>query len=157
MTQEPEFAPAQGSAGPSPAYKFLDRLVQLGKKPRILLLLLAGWSVLALLTQIFVNSGLFLDIHDAELDGAMGGFALSFQGAALALLYLYCWRDPAHYHSVFWLAMVQQVAIVCGVLYQLIIGTFTFESIVIPLVGSVIPAIFSFLQIFEPSPSKTAQ
>ena len=129
---------------------FPGRLVHLGKRPRILLLLLAAWSALAAATQVFVNSGLFLDIHDIELDGAMGGFALSLQAVPLALLYLYCWRDPAHYHSVFWLALVHQVAIVAGVIYQWAIGTFSFESIVIPLAGSLTLGLLSFLQIFEP-------
>ena len=149
MTQEPVPAP-QSASGPSIA----GRVVQFGKRPRILLLLLTGWSVLAALTQVFVNSGLFLDIGGAELDGAMGGFALSFQAIPLALLYLYCWRDPAHYHSVFWLALIQQIAIGAGALYQLVIGTFSVESIIIPLAGSLVLGFLSFLQIFEPRPAE---
>jgi len=144
-----ELVPAAPQAGgPS----ILSRLVLLGKKPRILLILLAAWSLLAAATQVFVNSGLFLDIHDVELDGAMGGFALSFQALPLALLYLYCWRDPAHYRSVFWLAVAHQGMICAGVIYQWVIGTFSFESIVIPLAGSAALGAFSFLQIFEPRP-----
>lgn len=142
--------PADSGQSPTSGPPFVNRLVQLGKKPRILLLLLVAWSLLAIVTQVFVNSGLFLDIHDIELDGAMGGFALSFQAAPLALLYLYCWRDPEHYRSVFWLALIQQIAIGAGVLYQWAIGTFSFESIIIPLAGSVVLGVFSFLQLFEP-------
>jgi len=145
MTQEPAPTPSR-AAGASMA----NRLIQVGKKPRILLILLAGWSLLAAVTQIFVNSGLFLDIHDFELDGAMGGLALSFQAVPLALLYLYCWRDPGHYHSVFWLALIQQVAIFAGALYQWAIGTFSFESIIISLAGSLALGALSFLQLFEP-------
>ena len=142
-----ESAPSQpGAAGAS----FLIRLVLLGKRPRILLILLAAWSMLAVVTQIFVNSKLFLDVHNIELDGAMGGFALSFQAIPLALLYLYCWRDPEHYRAVFWLALIQQVAIGSSVLYQWAIDTFSFESIIIPLAGSIVLAIFCFLQLFEP-------
>jgi hypothetical protein len=145
MTQESVPVPPP-AGGPS----FISRIVQLGKRPRILLLLLAAWSLLAVLTNVFVNSGVFLDIHDIELDGALGGFALSFQAVPLALLYLYCWRDPAHYHSVFWLALVQQGAIAAGVLYQWAIDTYSIESILIPLVGSIALGVFSFLQLFEP-------
>ena len=148
MTQETVPAPPSPS-GPS----IVNRLVRLAKRPRILLLLLAGWSVLAAVTQLFVNSGLFLDIHDIELDGAMGGFALSLQAAPLALLYLYCWRDPQHYHSVFWLALIQQGAMGAGVLYQWAIGTFSFESVVLPLAGSLALGVLSFLQLFDPKPS----
>lgn len=145
MTQESARSqPAQTSVS------LLTRLIHLGKRPRILLALLAAWSVLAVGTQIFVNSGLFLDVHDVELDGAMGGFALSFQAVPLALLYLYCWRDPQHYRSVFWLAIIQQAAIGTSVVYQWAIDTFSFESIIIPLAGSIILGVFSFLQLFQP-------
>jgi hypothetical protein len=150
MTQDSAPIPDSSAAGARHATSFGQRLIQLGKKPRILLLLLAGWSFLGLVTQVFVNSGVFLDIHDIELDGALGGFALGFNSAPLVLLYLYCWRDPDHYRSVFWLALLQQVAIAAGVVYQLVIGTFSFESIVVPLVGSAVLAVFSFLQIFQP-------
>jgi len=154
MTQDstptPQSTPPESSLPARLAASIGQRLVQLGKKPRILLILLAGWSLLAVLTQVFVNSGLFLDTHNADLDGALGGFALSFNAAPLVLLYLYCWRDPGHYHSVFWLALVQQAGIIAGVLYQWIIGTFSFESILVPLVGSVVLGVFSFLQLFKP-------
>lgn len=157
MNEEPTSTPAAptpaGSGSGVPG-TVVQQLMRLGKRPRILLLLLAGWSVLALLTQVFVNSGLFLDIHDRELDGAMGGFALSFQTAPLVLLYLYCWRDPQHYRAIFWLAMAQQIAIVAGVLYQWAIGSYSFESIALPLGGSLLLGVFSFLQIFESKPAK---
>jgi hypothetical protein len=120
------------------------------RRPRILLLLLAVWSFLAFLSEIFVNSGLFLDVHDIELDGALGGFALSFNALPLAVLYLYCWRDPARFQQVFWLAIVHQGAMAAGLIYHLALGTFSFESIVIPLIGSLALAVFAFLQVFEP-------
>lgn len=126
------------------------------QRPRILLILLAAWSLLAAVTQLFVNSGLFLDVHDMELDGALGGFALSFNAAPLALLYLYCWRDPVRYRHVFWLAMIHQTVIAVGVLYHWAIGTFSVESIIIPLAGSAALAVFSFLQVFEPRPQMQA-
>jgi hypothetical protein len=118
----------------------------------VLLLLLAAWSALTVATQVFVNSGLFLDIHDAELDGALGGMALSFNAAPLALLYLYCERDPARYNQVFWLATVHQAAMAAAGLYHLVIGTFTLESIVVPVVVSAALAVLSFLQALEPRP-----
>jgi hypothetical protein len=142
---------------PPPERTFAGSILQLGRKPRILLLLLAGWSVLAAITQLFVNSGLFLDIHDIELDGALGGFAFSLNALPLAVLYLYCWRSPVQFRHVFWLAFIHQVAMVAGVLYQWAIGTFSFESIVIPLAGSAALAAFSFLQIFEPTPPAPAE
>lgn len=142
----------ESSPSPQPmnGASIASRLIRLGKKPRILLVLLAVWSLLAVVTQLFVNSGLFLDIHDRELDGATGGLALSFQAIPLALLYLYCWRNPEHYRSVFWLALIQQAAIGGGALYQWAIGTFSAESIIVPVAGSLVLGVFSFLQLFEP-------
>lgn len=145
MTQE------STSRGPAAlGSSVLNQLARLGKKPRILLLLLAAWSLLALLTQIFVNSGLFLDTHDIEFDGAFGGLALSFGALPLGLFYLYCWRDPTRFYQIFWLAMGHQLSIAVAVLYHWAIGTFSVESIIGPFIGSVILALLSFLQLFEP-------
>jgi hypothetical protein len=125
-------------------------LIRAGRKPRILLVMLAGWTSMAVLAQIFVNSGIFLDIHTMELDGALGGFALSFNAVPLAVLYLYCWRDPEQYRHVFWLALIHQAAMAIGAVYELSIGTFSFESVVILLAGSGLLAVLCFLQVFEP-------
>jgi hypothetical protein len=138
--------------GPPPATS--NRLVAVLRQPRVLLLLLAAWSALAVATQVFVNSGLFLDIHDIELDGALGGLALSFNAAPLALLYLYCERDPGRYNQVFWLALVHQAAMASAGLYHWVIGTFTFESIVVPVAVSAALAVLSFMQVFEPRPKQ---
>jgi hypothetical protein len=130
----------------------VNKLIGFVRRPRILLLLLAGWSALAFVTQLFVNSGLFLDIHDIELDGALGGFALSFNALPLAVLYVYCWRDPARFSHIFWLAFIHQAAMAAAALYHLVIETFSFESVAVPLVGSAALAVFAFLQVFDPKP-----
>jgi hypothetical protein len=130
------------------------RMGSLIRQPRLVLFLLAGWSLLALLSQVLVNSGLFLDIHDIELDGALGGLALSFNAAPLAVLYIYCARDHKKFSTVFWLALVQQGAMFTASLYQLAIGTFSFESVVVPLFGSAALAVLSFLQVFERKPAR---
>jgi hypothetical protein len=130
-----------------------SRLLGLIRQPRVTLLILAAWSGLAAVTQIFVNSGLFLDIHDVELDGALGGLALSFNAIPLALLYLYCSRDPSRYAHVFWLSLVHQGSMVAAGLYHLVIGTFSVESVLVQLAGAGALAALSFLQIFEPRPA----
>jgi hypothetical protein len=129
------------------------KIIRLIRKPRHLLYLLAAWSLLAGVTQLFVNSSFFVDVHNAELDGALGGFALSFNAIPLALLYLYCSRDPQRYYHIFWLSLVHQAAMAAGNLYHLAIGTFSVESIIIPLTGAVVLAVLSFLQVFEPRPA----
>lgn len=130
----------------------LERIV---RQPRIVLLALTAWSLLAFVTQLFVNSNIFLDTHDIELDGALGGLALSFNALPLALVYLYCSRDPAKFAHVFWLSLVHQGAMAAGGLYQWAIGTFSFESVVVPIAGAAFLAVLSFLQVFDPRPTRT--
>ena len=132
--------------------KFQARVLGFVRRPRVTLYLLTAWSLLAGITQLFVNSGVFLDIHDRELDGALGGFAFSFNAIPLALLYLFCSRDPERYHQVFWLALIHQAAMVAGNLYHLALGTFSAESVIVPVVGGVALAALSFAQMFEPRP-----
>lgn len=120
------------------------------RRPRILLWLLAAWSVTSVLPQVFVESGLFLDTHGIELDGALGGLAFGWNGLAFAALYIYCSRDPARFHAVFWLALVHQLGVVAGPLYHLLLGTFTFESVVIPVVVGGVFGLLVFLHVFEP-------
>jgi hypothetical protein len=123
---------------------------KLSRQPRAILVLLAAWSVLAAATQIFVNSGLFLDIHDIELDGALGGFSMGMQSIPLAILYLYCARSPATYPKVFWLGFIHMGVLIAASVYHLAIGTFSVESIVAPVVGSALLAAVTLVQVFEP-------
>ena len=74
------------------------------RQPRFLLILLAVWAIIGALTEFFTSSGLFVDLHGRELDGALGGRSLSWEAIPLAILYLYAARDPKRYHPVFWLA-----------------------------------------------------
>jgi hypothetical protein len=127
-----------------------NALVRLGRQPRILLLALAIWSILAALTQLFVNSPLFLDIHNEQFNGALGGLAFGFNAVPLAVLYLYSSRDPARFPHIFSLATIQQGVMTLGVLYHWIVGTFTIESIIVPAVVSGALATFSIFQVLEP-------
>jgi hypothetical protein len=117
-------------AEPNPVIEFL-------KKPRILLLILAAWSVLSVLAETFTSNGLFLENHNPgefEMDGALGGLALAWQGIPLAVLYVYCFRDPQRFHGIYWLALVHMGSICASQLYHwLVTDDYTFESIAVPL------------------------
>lgn len=131
----------------------------LAQMPRVLLLMLAGWSLLGVLTETFTSSPLFLENHhkvdgenlELELDGALGGFALGWEGIPLAALYIYCFRNPHRYNAVFVLAIIHMAALSASQLYHWI-GTsdFSFESIVIPLVGSAFLGLLCFVHMFQP-------
>ena len=145
-TMETNQQPEQQTGRPS----LRGRLLGLFRRPGVLLAMLAVWSLLAFVSQLFVNGGVFLDIHGAELDGALGGLALSFNALPLALLYLFVLPSPGRHPEIFWLALVHQSAMAAGALYHWALGTFTAESIIVAVVISAALAVLSFLQVFEP-------
>ena len=94
--------------------------------------------------------GLFLDLHNRELDGALGGRALSWEAIPLAVLYLYCSRDPVRYQRVFWLALIEQGAAIVANVYHWGAGDFSFESVFIPIVVATALGLLVFLHLFQP-------
>ena len=120
------------------------------RQPRVVLILLALWAVVGALTEFFTSSGLFVDLHGRELDGALGGRALSWEAIPLAVLYLYCSRDPVRYHRVFWLALVEQAAAIAANVYHWGAGDFSFESVFIPIVVATALGLLVFLHLFQP-------
>jgi hypothetical protein len=119
---------------PPPAQSGFMAFIQ---RPRILLIMLGVWSILGFLSQVVLNNGIFVESHnegDVALDGVLGGMALSWQGIALAVLFFYCARDPERYRPVFWLALVALgVSIAANLYHWLLLDTYSFESVAIPL------------------------
>jgi hypothetical protein len=120
------------------------------RQPRVLLILLAVWAIIGALTEFFTSSGLFVDLHGVELDGALGGRALSWEAIPLAVLYLYCSRDPVRYQRVFWLALIEQAAAIVANVYHLGAGDFSLESVLIPVVVAGALGVLVFLHLFQP-------
>jgi hypothetical protein len=133
---------------PPPEGAFFETL----RQPRIVLLLLAGWAILGALTEFFTSSGLFVDLRGGELDGALGGRALGWEQIPLAVLYLYCARNPARYPRIFLLALIEQVAALAANVYHLGAGDFSAESIIIPVAGAGTLAVLSFVNVFQSRP-----
>ncbi len=126
------------------------------RQPRVVLILLALWAIVGALTEFFTSSGLFLDHHARELDGALGGRALSWEAIPLAVLYLYCSRDPVRYQRVFWLALIEQAAAIFANIYHLGAGDFSLESVFIPIAVAGGLALLVFLHLFEPKEPEEA-
>lgn len=138
-----------------------NAFITLAQRPRLMLLLLAAWSLLGVLVETFTGSGLFLEDHRAnelDLDGALGGFALGWEGIPLAALYLFCFRDPPRYRPVFLLALIHMGALSVSQLYHWLgTGDFTFESVAVPLIGSVTLAVLVLVHMFQPQDEKQEQ
>lgn len=126
------------------------------RQPRIVLILLALWAIVGALTEFFTSSSLFVDLHARELDGALGGRALSWEAIPLAVLYLYCSRDPVRYQRVFWLALIEQAAAIVANVYHLGAGDFSLESVFIPIAVAGGLAVLVFLHLFEPKEPEEA-
>ena len=129
-------------------------ITALAQRPRLMLLLLAGWSILTVLVQTFTSSSIFLENHstnELELDGALGGLALGWQGIPLAAIYIYSFRNPVRYRPVFLLALIHMGALSAAQLYHLLIaGDFTIESVFVPLVGSLALGALVLLHLSQP-------
>ncbi len=122
------------------------------QRPRILLVLLAAWEIIGALTEFFTSSGLFVDLHGGELDGALGGRALGWEQIPLAALYIYCARDPERYHRVFYLALLEQAAAIVANIYHWGSDDFSGESVIIPVAVAAGLGALVFLHLFQPKP-----
>ena len=116
-----------------------NALLSFARQPRILLLMLAGWALIAFLSELVMDSALFVEGKgdDLQLDGALASLAFNWEALALAVLYIYCARDPVRFHGVFWLALIALGASLASNLYHwLVTDTFSIESIFIPMIVS---------------------
>ncbi len=142
------------SAG-APAPPAENAFLKAVRQPRVLLILLAAWDIIGALTEFFSSSGLFVNLH-GELDGALGGRALSWEAIPMAVLYLYCARHPERYRPVFWLALIEQVAAIVANIYHWGAGDFSLESVVIPIAVAGALTVLVFLHLFEPKEREAA-
>jgi hypothetical protein len=123
-------------------------VIQLVQQPRVLLVLLAAWEIVGVLVELFASSGFSLDI-EGGLDGVLAGRLLSWQSLPLAVLYLYCARDPVRYQRVFWLALIEQAAAVAANIYHLVTDQLEIEAVFIPIVVSASLGLLAFLNVFQ--------
>ena len=121
---------------------------KVARRPRIMLILLGFWNILGAVGEFFLDVG-------GKIEGPLGGMAASWQAIPLAVLYLYCARDPVRYHRIFWLALIQMIAAIAANFYHWGAGDVAPESIVLPLAGSGTLGLLVFLHLFDPRPMTT--
>src|SRR2546423_7373606 len=136
-------AAEQRPIGKHPFIRFLQR-------PRILLILLAAWEILVALTEFISSSGVFLKVKEWSLSGALAARALGWEQIPLAVLYLYCSRDPVRNRRVFWLAPIDQAVAIFANIYHLGASDLGFGSIIIPVIGATVLGGLVFLHLFQP-------
>jgi hypothetical protein len=125
------------------------------RRPRVVLALLGGWAVLAVVTEFFTSSGLFMDLREWQIEGALAGRAMSWQGVPLAALYLHSIRDPAHYRRAFWIGLIEQGAVIAAGMYHLGTGDISGESVILPVVISAGLGVLVLFHLYEPRERQT--
>jgi hypothetical protein len=73
---------------------------------QLILVVLAAWNILAFLLEL-TNAG---PLSVGDIDGVLGGRAISGSVGVLGVAYLYAARNPVRYRFVLWLATLEQVA-----------------------------------------------
>jgi hypothetical protein len=146
MASTGEVQPAQ----PSPS------VLEVLRQPRVMLILLAIWDILGVITQLLSASFLF-DMKGAEASGIFGGRAFSASALIPAIVYLWALRDPQQHRRVFWLGLIEQVALILSSFYHRGAGDITWAGAVIPSLISGALIFLIFPNLFQPRAAAVPQ
>ena len=132
MASTGEVQPAQ------PSLSVLEML----RLPRVTLGLLAAWAVLAVVAEVLSDS--FLFNMNKEASGILGGRVFSASAIIPAIVYIWALRDPQRHRPVFWLGLIEQVAVILSSFYHKGAGDVTWAGVVVPSIisGALIFLIF---------------
>ena len=112
-----------------------EQRLSLGKRLRLILLLMAMWDLLGAVVQLYTDSFAFR--IDGELEGFLAARALSGALVVPAVVYLYALRDPLRHRAVLWLAVIEQLVAICTAVFHLAADDFGLGSMVVPLAVAV--------------------
>jgi hypothetical protein len=130
-------------------------ILQTLRQARIVLILLAIWDIAGIMAQLLSGSFLF-DMGGHEASGIFAGRVFSASMVVPAIVYIYAARDPKRYHQVFWLALVEQVAVVLSCFYHRGAGDITWAGTIVPAVisgGLIFLVFFNLFQTRQEVPS----
>ncbi|HJX61694.1 MAG TPA: hypothetical protein VJ578_03905 [Dehalococcoidia bacterium] len=125
------------------------------RQPRVMLVLLATWDIVGVLAQLLSDSFLF-DMK-AEASGVFGGRAFSASALIPAIVYLWALRDPQHHRRVFWLGLIEQVALVLSSFYHRGAGDVSWAGAIIPSIISGALIFLIFPNLFQPRAAAVPQ
>jgi hypothetical protein len=119
---------------------FWETLLQTLRQPRVTLGLLAAWAILGVVAET-LSDGLLFDMKGTRASGIFGGRVFSSSAVIPAIVYIWALRNPQQHRRVFWLGLVEQVALVLSSFYHA-------GGKDISWVGAIIPSIISAGLIF---------
>jgi hypothetical protein len=126
----------------------LPSFLEILRQPRVMLVLLATWDILGVVAQLL--SGSFLFDMDRQASGIFGGRAFSASAIVPAIVYIWALRDPQQHRRVFWLALIEQVALVLSSFYHKGAGDITWAGAIIPAIISGGLIFLIFPNLFQP-------
>ena len=146
-----------GEVRPAPEPpSFLESLLYTLRQPRVTLGLLAAWAIVGVLAQLLSDSLLF-DMKDAKASGILGGRVFSASAIIPAIVYIWALRDPQRHRPVFWLGLIEQVALVLSSFYHAGAKDITWIGAIIPSIISGALIFLIFPNLFEPKAAPQPQ
>ena len=127
---------------------FLESLLHTLRQPRVTLGLLAAWAIVGVLAEVLSDS--FLFNMKAEASGIFGGRVFSSSAIIPAIVYIWALRNPQRHRPVFWLGLIEQVALMLSSFYHKGAGDVTWAGAVIPAVISGALIFLIFPNLFQP-------
>ena len=147
-----------GDVRPAPEPpSFLESLLHTLRQPRVTLGLLAAWAIVGVVAELLSESFLF-DMDKYEASGILGGRVFSASAVIPAIVYIWALRDPQRHRPVFWLGLIEQVALILSSFYHKGAGDISWAGTIIPaaISGALIFLIFPNLvqpgQVAAPPP-----
>jgi len=135
---------------------FLESLLYTLRQPRATLGLLAAWAIAGVIAELLSQSFLF-DMDKYEASGILGGRVFSASALIPAIVYIWALRDPQRHRPVFWLALIEQVALILSSFYHKGAGDIGWEGVIIPTIVSAGLIFLIFPNLFQPKPTPQPQ
>ena len=146
-----------GDVRPAPEPpSFLESLLHTLRQPRVTLGLLATWAIVGVIAEVLSDS--FLFEMKREASGVLGGRVFSASAIVPAIVYIWALRDPQRHRPVFWLGLIEQVALVLSSFYHRGAGDIGWAGTIIPaaisgaLIFLIFPNLFQPRQVAAPLP-----
>jgi hypothetical protein len=127
---------------------FLESLLHTLRQPRVTLGLLAAWAIIGVIAEVLSDSFLF-DMK-SQASGVLGGRVFSASAVIPAIVYIWALRDPQRHRPVFWLGLIEQVALVLSSFYHRGAGDIGWAGVTIPSVISAALIFLIFPNLFQP-------
>jgi hypothetical protein len=128
---------------------FWETLLQTLRQPRVTLGVLAAWAILGVVAET-LSDGFLFDMKGTRASGIFGGRVFSSSAVIPTIVYIWALRNPEQHRRVFWLGLVEQVALVLSSFYHAGAKDISWPGAIIPSIISVGLIFLIFPNLFPP-------